>query len=123
MSIKILILGLDGVTFNVVRPLVEQGKLPNLERLISQGTRGILKSTMPPVSGPAWHAFRTGKNPGQTGVYDFLRYEPQSYRSELIQLGQLSDLTLWDIVEENSDYRVGIYNLPGSYPPAKVRGF
>lgn len=117
MSIKILILGLDGVTFNVVRPLVEQGKLPNLERLISQGTSGILKSTMPSVSGPAWHAFRTAKNPGQTGVYDFLRYEPQSYRSELIQLGQLSDLTLWDIVEENSDYRVGIYNQVHIHPP------
>ncbi len=118
-----LIVGLDGATFTVLSPLLEQGKLPNLENLVKEGASSILKFAMPPVSGPAWHAFRIGKNPGRTGVYDFLRHNPQSYRSELIQLGQLPDSTLWEIVEENSDYRIGIDNLPGSYLPNKVRGF
>ena len=72
---RVLVIALDGVTFKVIRPLAEEGHLPNLSKLMSEGSSGELLSTMPPVSGPAWHAFKTGKSPGQTGLYDFLRYD------------------------------------------------
>ncbi|MFX0198701.1 MAG: alkaline phosphatase family protein [Candidatus Hodarchaeota archaeon] len=123
MSTKVLVIGLDGANFQVMHPLIQTGHLDNIARLMREGTSGELRTTMPPVSGPAWHAFKTGKNPGTTGVYDFLRYDPQRYQSILLQLGQLPDPTLWDIAAHYSDYRFGIYNLPTTYPPAKVKGF
>jgi len=61
---KVLVIALDGATFKVIRPLSQLGYLPNLKRLMEDGTSSELLSTMPPVSGPAWHAFKTGKNPG-----------------------------------------------------------
>lgn len=123
MSTKVLVIGLDGANFKVMHPLIQTGHLPNIARLMREGTSGELRTTMPPVSGPAWHAFKTGKDPGTTGVYDFLRYDPQRYRSNLLQLGQLPGPMLWDIAEYYSDCRFGIYNLPTTYPPAKVKGF
>jgi predicted AlkP superfamily phosphohydrolase/phosphomutase len=123
ISTKLLIIGIDGATFNVIRPLSKSGYLPNLTKFMKEGTSGELLSTMPPISGPAWHAFKTGKKPGQTGVYDFMRYDPQSYQTRLIQIAKIQGLRLWDIIEFYSDFKIGIYNLPTTYPPDKIKGF
>ena len=78
MSIKLatmaksLIIGLDGATWNVIKPLAEEGKLPTFKKLMEEGVWGNLESTVPPVTGPAWVSFATGRNPGKTGVFDFL---------------------------------------------------
>ena len=68
---KLLVLGLDGATFDVLDPMLEGGKLPNLKKTIDNGIRGCLESTFSPVTGPAWTSLATGKNPGKTGVFDF----------------------------------------------------
>jgi len=120
---RVLVIALDGVTFKVIRPLAEEGHLPNLSKLMSEGSSGELLSTMPPVSGPSWHAFKTGKNPGTTGVFDFLKHDPKRYQTSLIHLGQLPDPTIWDVVGSLSDCRVGIYDLPTTYPPTRINGF
>ena len=70
---KVLILGLDGVTFDLIKPWAEAGHLPALAHLMEQGSHAPLASTMPPVTSPAWPSFMTGKNPGQHGVFDFIR--------------------------------------------------
>lgn len=50
---QIVILGLDGVTNDVIQSLREMGVLPNLDRIIKDGLMGNLNSTMPPVTDPA----------------------------------------------------------------------
>lgn len=67
---RLLVIGLDGATFRVIKPLCNEGELPNLSKLLASGTHGILESTFPPVTGPAWAALATGKNPGKTGIFD-----------------------------------------------------
>jgi len=120
---RVLVIAVDGVTFKVIRPLIEEGHLPNLAQLMAEGSSGELLSTMPPVSGPSWHAFKTGKNPGTTGVFDFLRHDPKRYQTSLIQLGQLPDPTIWDIVGSFGDGCIGVYDLPTTYPPVEMNGF
>ena len=68
---RVLIIGLDGATWNVLDPLIENGVLPNLEKLAKNGTRGILESTIPPITACAWPSFYTGRVPGNHGVFDF----------------------------------------------------
>ncbi|MDP6458218.1 MAG: alkaline phosphatase family protein, partial [Candidatus Bathyarchaeota archaeon] len=67
---KVLVLGLDGGTFDIIRPLTEDGRLPNLARLMEEGTWGNLDSTLPPVTIPAWVSMMTGMNPGRLGFFD-----------------------------------------------------
>ena len=69
---RVLIIGLDGATFRLIKPLISQGKLPVLSRLLKEGSHGELESTMPPMSAQAWTSFMTGRNIGKHGLVDFL---------------------------------------------------
>jgi len=80
---RVLIIGLDGADFQVVRPFVDQGKLPHLAALLESGAHGLLRSTTPPMSPAAWTSFMTGKNPGKHGVFDFGRRRAGSYELSL----------------------------------------
>ena len=47
---RVLIIGLDGATFDILGPLMDEGYMPNLKRICDQGTSGILNSTKPPIT-------------------------------------------------------------------------
>src|SRR5215467_5205460 len=80
MKNKLFVFGLDGATFHLLDPLIEQGRLPNLGRLKAQGVWGRLASTTPPVSLPAWPSFATGRNAGKTGMYEFQVRKPGTFQ-------------------------------------------
>src|SRR6185436_19139221 len=76
---RVLIVGLDGATFDNIRPWAEKGLLPTFKRLLDEGVHGALRSTYPPVTAPAWTSFMTGKNPGKHGLYHFIEPQPGGY--------------------------------------------
>jgi predicted AlkP superfamily phosphohydrolase/phosphomutase len=117
---RVLVIGIDGATFDLIRPWADDGELPNLGRLMREGAHGSLESTLPPVTSPAWPTFATGKNPGKHGVFDFIR--PLGGRFELVNASSLRAKTLWDILSE-AGRSVGIMNVPVTYPPKPVNGF
>ncbi len=128
-SRKVLVIGLDGETFRVIKPLLAQGKLPNINRLIDKGVHGILMSTIPPVTAPAWSTFMTGKNPGRHGVFSFMRYEYANgravpYDSDTgypVNGAAIRSKTIWEIISEAGKQIISI-NIPMTYPPRKVNG-
>jgi predicted AlkP superfamily phosphohydrolase/phosphomutase len=66
-------IGLDGATFALLRPLARQGVLPVLTALIRGGTAAELISTRNPLTPPAWTSVVTGVSPETHGIYDFMR--------------------------------------------------
>jgi len=116
-------MGLDGATFQVIKPLCNEGKLPTLSRLIAGGAHGVLESTFPPVTGPAWTALATGKNPGKTGIYDSLiRTDSQSFNTRLVSSGDIKRAKpYWDYLSDHG-IRTGVVNYPFLYPPYKLNG-
>ena len=117
---RVLIFGLDGATFTLIRPWAEAGELPHLARLMAQGVHGDLRSTLPPVTSPAWPSFMTGKNPGKHGVFDFIR--PVQGDFDLVNATAIRAPTLWQILSE-AGRRVGVINVPVTYPPRPLNGF
>ena len=81
---RVVVLGLDGATFDVIKPLVLEGKLPHFSKLLNEGCCHELGSTVPAMSFPAWSSFLTGMNPGRHGIYDFMARRPHSYESQFI---------------------------------------
>jgi predicted AlkP superfamily phosphohydrolase/phosphomutase len=75
---KVVIIGFDGADARLVEQYIKDGKLPNLERLRAAGSYAPLMPTNPPQTPVSWSAFATGKNPGKTGIFDFLKRSPQS---------------------------------------------
>ena len=71
---KVFVLGLDGATWDLLRPLADRGDLPTLARLMAAGASGTLNSIFPPLSPVAWTGIMTGKNSGKHGVFEFLEY-------------------------------------------------
>ncbi len=118
---RVFVVGLDGVPFPLVRDWAQAGHLPTFKRLIDEGVAGELASTMPPTSGPSWSSFATGRNPGKTGVYDFLYRRPGTYVFPPVNAAMRSGKTLWRLLSE-SGRRVGVVNIPVSYPVEEVNG-
>jgi predicted AlkP superfamily phosphohydrolase/phosphomutase len=118
---KILIISLDGATLDLIEPLTEQGYMPNLKRLMVNGSYGILRSTIPPCTAPAWASFMTGKNPGKHGVFDFRRFDPEQNIDYFVNSRSIRGKTIWQILSEKGK-EVIVLNLPMTYPPYPVKG-
>jgi len=118
---KVFIIGLDGGTWTVFKPLMEEGLMPNLAKLVKNGVSGILKSTIPPVTAPAWTSFQTGVNPGKHGLYDFIEYKTGTYDWHLTTSHRIRIKTIWEIASEIGKTVVSI-NVPMTYPPKEVKG-
>ena len=118
---RVLIVGLDGATFDVILPMIEQRRLPVLARLLESGAWGELLSTLPPLSPIAWSSFLTGKNPGRHGVFGFEEIEPGSYNFRPVAASRLGHRSLWRIASDHGR-RVVALDIPFSYPPEPVNG-
>ena len=118
---RVLILGVDGATFDIMDPLIQAGRLPNLARLAREGSTAPLRSTQPCQSSAAWPAFMTGKNPGKTGVFAFWVSNPGQVLRPLIHFKCIKTTTMWQTLSERG-FQVGSVNLPVTFPPPKVNG-
>jgi predicted AlkP superfamily phosphohydrolase/phosphomutase len=71
MTRKVAVIGLDGMSWHILHKLFQWKVMPSLEELAKKSLKGILKSTIPPESGPAWTSLATGVNPGKHGIFGF----------------------------------------------------
>ena len=118
---NVIVIGLDGATFDLIRPWADQGYLPTLSRLMAEGAHGSLHSTVPPMTGPAWTSFATGTNPGKHRLYDWIAREPDSYRFAPVTALDCRQPTIYSLLSE-MDRRVCVLNVPMTYPPTAVNG-
>src|SRR4030042_5735615 len=100
---KLLILSLDGASWEGLKPFQEQGKLPIISSLVSSGMSGPLSSMLPTFTYPNWGSFWTGQNPGRHGIFAF---------KELRSRGRLHQLVGWNSLK-----------LPTWPELAHIRGF
>jgi len=120
---KVLVIGVDGATFDLIEPWCRKGHLPTFNRLLSNGAHGQLESTLPPVTAPAWASMITGKNPAGHGCFDFMtRMDTENGDVGLVSSKSIRTKTLWTMLSE-AGIRIGAVNVPVTYPPEKVHGF
>ena len=75
---KVIVLGFDGMDYELSKRLIAEGRLPNLARLSKTGSFTPLETTVPPESPVAWSSFATGMDPGGHGIFDFIHRDPQT---------------------------------------------
>lgn len=118
---RIMVLGLDGATWDLLGPWIEAGELPHLAALRTRSVWGRLRSTIPPFSATAWATFATGVNPGAHGVFDFWARSRPGEERHPIGSGQIGAPTLWRRLSE-AGRRVAVVGVPMTYPPQPVNG-
>lgn len=123
MTKKVLFIGLDGATFDLLDPLMDRGLMPRLKRFIDEGVRGPLETTIPPITPTAWVSWMTGKNPGKHGVFEFLlRRKGSGALPDMPVNSQSRDgLPFWDLLGQMGRSAI-VTNMPCTYPPMMVNG-
>lgn len=120
---KILIIGLDGVTWGVLTTLMTEGRMPRLQAICDGGVSGVLRSTTPPITPAAWTTFLTGKQPGKHGIIDFERFDVQTNKLTFNSTRCLDHVrNLWRILGDHG-LKVGSVNVPMTFPAVAVKGF
>jgi predicted AlkP superfamily phosphohydrolase/phosphomutase len=118
---RVLVICLDGATFDLLDPWIESGRLPTLKRFTEEGVRGELASVVPPITAPAWASFMTGKNPGKHGVYYFVTRGRETDQTTFVDSKSRAGKALWHLLGE-AGKTVLVLNVPTTYPPEEVKG-
>ncbi|MFH1277405.1 MAG: alkaline phosphatase family protein [Candidatus Eisenbacteria bacterium] len=118
---RVLVIGIDGVTFDTLDPWMDDGIMPYLASLRKEGATAPLRSVFPPITAPAWVSFMTGKNPGKTGIFEFLYTRGGLEEQRPVNATVRDGIPLWEIISREGK-RVVVLGIPVTYPPDKVNG-
>jgi hypothetical protein len=112
----VLLVGVDGLEWNVLRPLLADGRCPNLRALMERGTFGRLGTMVPTLSPILWTTIATGKMPQYHGIKGFLDQENRTYTSS-----RRTCRALWNIADRYglSSQVVGWWT---TWPVEPIRG-
>ena len=118
---KVLFIGLDGATWNIMSPLVIEGRLPNIKRLIDKGSFGNLESFYPLTSEVIWTSIATGKSPDKHNIKDRLVEDPETKELVPVTSNLRNAKAIWNIL---SGYKkkVGIIAYLCTWPPENING-
>lgn len=116
----LLLIGVDGLEWDVIIPLLAEGKLPNLATLMRRGEYGLLQTFVPTYSPVVWTSVATGKFPDKHGITDFALHDRQG-NPHLFSNAHRTTKALWNIL---SDYhkRVCVIGWWMTYPVEPVNG-
>jgi Uncharacterized conserved protein len=121
ISPKVIVIGWDGATFDIIRPLVEQGRMPVIARFMERGAFGQLESTTPAVTPVAWTTMTTGCNPGKHGIFDGHQLDAATGRIRFANASMRCVPPIWSILSD-AGRTAAVLNVPVTYPPDDING-
>lgn len=118
---RVVFVGIDGATWEIIEPMVAEGRLPNLAAMMREGSYGPLRSTYPPNSSLAWSSFLTGVDPGKHGVFFFREQCPGSYKRPVISFDSIQAPSIFNLASAAGRKVVSAW-MPLTYPPEQING-
>jgi predicted AlkP superfamily phosphohydrolase/phosphomutase len=142
---RVVILGLDGLDYDLTSRMMREGRLPGLSRLAKAGGFSALGTAVPAQSPVAWSDFITGTDAGGHGIFDFIhrdaatmvpylstsRTVPPKHvlqvggwqfplsggKVELLRRGR----AFWEILEKHG-VPTTVLRIPANFPPSGTAG-
>lgn len=118
---RALVVGWDGATWDLIDPLIAQGRMPHLARLLGRGSQAVLDSTIVPISSAAWIGAVTGRDPAHSGVYGFFEPIPGTYDVTLISARSNRATPIWRTLSRRGG-RSLVVGVPVTWPPEPIEG-
>ena len=119
-KVKVLLLGLDGLEWAVLLPLLERGELPHMASLMQRGSYGQIESLVPTLSPAIWTTVATGKSPAKHGIPHFV-WNDEAGNPHLYTTNMRRCKAFWNILSEEG-YSVNVVGWWISYPAEKIKG-
>ncbi|MFO7792724.1 MAG: alkaline phosphatase family protein [Thermoplasmatota archaeon] len=114
-----VIIGLDGVPYDLIKALANKGDIPNISSLIKEGYFSKMRAAIPEVSNVNWSSIVTGKNPGEHGIFGFTELIPGTYSVSFPDRRALKTDPFWT----DGNNRYVILNVPAMYPAPEIDGY
>jgi predicted AlkP superfamily phosphohydrolase/phosphomutase/tetratricopeptide (TPR) repeat protein len=121
LSKRVLLIGWDAADWQIINPLIEQGKLPALERLIKNGTRGNLATLQPALSPMLWTSIATGKRADKHGIHGFLEPVPDGSGIRPVSSTSRKSKAVWNIAHQNQ-LRSLVVGWYATHPAEPIHG-
>ncbi len=119
---RLLLIGLDGADWDIIDPLIAQGRMPHMERLIASGVRARLRSIAPALSPLIWTSIATGVGPEKHGILDFVAISPETGAAIPVTSNLRRVKALWNIMT-GAGRTSGVIAWWASWPAEAVDGF
>lgn len=120
-SSKVLLIGWDAADWKVIHPLMDAGKMPNVQRLVKNGVTGDIATLHPPLSPMLWTSIATGKRPFKHGIHGFSEPAPDGSGVRPVTNLSRKSKALWNILNQNNLRSVVIGWWP-SHPAEPING-
>jgi predicted AlkP superfamily phosphohydrolase/phosphomutase len=115
---KVIAVGIDGAPWELVNRFSDSGSIPNIAQMVRTGVSADLRSSIPPVTAPAWKCYSTGKNPGKLGAFWWTKVNFEKQALTFTSSVDFKSRDYWDYISDTGEYCVQI-NMPMTYPPPK----
>src|SRR5690606_17257336 len=112
---KVLVIGWDGADWDVCQPLLQQGRMPNLKRLIGRGVSRRLQGVAPLLAAPAWTSVATGKRPFKHGVLGLREVDEEAGGVQPAGGANRQSFAIWNILAKHQ-FRCHVIGWPGAHP-------
>jgi predicted AlkP superfamily phosphohydrolase/phosphomutase len=124
---KVIVIGIDGMDPRLSESMMQEGLLPNLQKLRAAGGFSPLGTSVPPQSPVAWANFINGAGPGSHGIFDFIHRHPQKPTELFYSAAETipgegtvlrrQGVPFWDFLD-GAGVPSTFYDLPCNYPPS-----
>ena len=113
---RVVVVGVNGMELDILRPLLLKGRLPNLAKVIKNGAYGKLRTVSSPNCPRVYTTMFTSTKPEEHGVTGFL------VGGITANTNMLKEEPIWSILSKNG-VTVGMANVPATFPVMAVNGY
>src|SRR5580692_1795141 len=112
----VVVIGVNGMELDVIRPLLLQGKMPNLSSVIKKGSYGKLRTLSAPNCPRVYSTLFTSTTPEEHGVTGFV------VGGITANTNMLKEEPIWSVLSKKG-VSVGMANVPATFPVMPVNGY
>ena len=121
-EVRVLLIGIDGASWEEMLPLLQAGDLPHLEGLMRDGYSAQLTTMAPALSPVIWTTIATGKSPRKHGIRGFLAQDPATGRRLPVTSNLRRTSALWNMLGD-AGVPVGVIGWWVTWPAEEVNGW
>jgi predicted AlkP superfamily phosphohydrolase/phosphomutase len=113
---RVVLFGVNGAEWDIIKPLLLRGEMPNLARVIDRGVSGKMRTISAPNCPKIYSIFETSAPPQENGITGFLVHGVTA------NTNMLRRQPLWSLLSE-SGISVGMANVPATFPVRPINGY
>ncbi|MCP4656361.1 MAG: hypothetical protein GY856_13190 [bacterium] len=119
---RLVIVGIDGMSYGLLRAWMEAGHLPRFGEFARRASWSPLRCTWPPHTAAGWPSLFHGRLPGEHGLFQFWDCQAPDYQLRVLSREEAGTPSLWDVFHQHG-WDQGLLYLPMSHPPGPWRGY